>query len=131
MRRFALSFLIVASLLCAAQSSRKAPKPPDLEIIEATAQRTEGNLMLDGKIRNSGTKSLFGLVLLIDFLAPGKKVIATKRAELDIEELAPGAEAEFHARMVDPVRAVHFRINSEDKDERELRVAKNGPFPIY
>ena len=62
--------------------------------------------------------------------AVSNQVIVTKKFPIDKETLAPGDEAEFHVRMADPVRAVRFRMNSTDRQERDPRIVKNGPFPI-
>jgi hypothetical protein len=32
--------------------------------------------------------------------------------------------------LSDPVRAVQFRVQAVDADDRDLRVAKSGPYPI-
>ncbi len=130
MGRLWICFLLLGSLLSPAAEKRKPAKLPDIEIVEASAHRVEDDVALDGRIRNSGEKTIEGVVLLFDFMAVGNQVIVTKKFPIDKETLAPGEEAEFHVRMADPVRAVRFRMNSTDRQERDLRIVKNGPFPI-
>jgi hypothetical protein len=113
-----------------APQKRKQNKPPDVEVVKASCYRSEGDVALDGSVRNPSEKAHAGVVLFFDFIAPGNLVIATKKIALDKEILEPGEEVEFHVRVADPVRAVEFRINAEDGQRRELRVTKNGPFPV-
>ncbi len=68
--------------------------------------------------------------MIFRFIAPGRKVIATKHAELDEELIEPDAEAEFHMQVPDPGRAVEFDVNAEDGSGRELRFDRSGPFKI-
>jgi hypothetical protein len=42
----------------------------------------------------------------------------------------PGEEQFFEAQTVDPVRAVHIRLDAEDKEGRYLKVDKRGPYAI-
>ncbi len=130
MRRLTLCVLLLGSLLYPATQKRKQPKPPELEVLEASAHRTESDVAMDGRVRNTGEKPISGIVLMFDFLEASSKVITTKRIVLDVESLPIGEETDFHVRVADPVRAVEFRINASDRQDRELRVAKNGPFPI-
>ena len=130
MTRVVAALLILASLLYPQTKKRKSPKPPDLEIIKVDVRRTADGISIDGKVKNSGEKPLRGVVLLIDFLAPGKEVLATKNGPVEAEQMAPGDEADFRLAINDMNRAVHIRFNAEDKDKRDLRVENAGPFPI-
>jgi len=107
-----------------------AKKPPELQVLQITARRTQGDINLDGRVRNTGTKPIQGLTLVFDFMAPGKLVITTQKTSIDEETLEPGKEAAFHAVLVDPVRAVQYQISAIDEGERDLRVENTGPFPI-
>ena len=130
MKRVVTALLILASLLYPQTKKRKSPKPPDLEIMKVDARRTADGISIDGKVKNAGEKPLRGVVLLIDFLAPGKEVVTTKSGPVEIDELAPGDESEFRLQINDQNRAVHIRFNAEDKDKRDLRVENAGPFVI-
>ncbi|MGH9661448.1 MAG: hypothetical protein ACRD96_23075 [Bryobacteraceae bacterium] len=131
MRRFCALLLALALDASLAQDRKKrAPKPPDLEVVEASAHRGQGTIALDGRVRNSGVRPISGLVLIFDFMATGRAVITTQKARADDEYLEPGAESVFRVELKDHVRAVSFQIQAADKDGRELTVAKTGPFPI-
>ncbi len=130
MTRVVAALLILASLLYPQTRKRKSPKPPDLQMMKVDARRTDSGISIDGKVKNTGEKPLNGIVLLIDFLAPGKEVLTTKNGPVESEVLAPGDEAEFRLQINDQSRAVHVRFNAEDKDKRDLRVENAGPFTI-
>jgi hypothetical protein len=131
-----MRFLLILSLGLAsllAQKDRKRntpPKPPEVEVVEATARRQERRVALDGRVRNSGERPIQGLVLLFDFMAPGRSVITTKRGSVEDGIVEPEQEVEFHVQLEDQPRAVHFRIGAEDGSSRDLKVVKGGPFPI-
>jgi hypothetical protein len=125
MRRTLLVLMAVAVCLPAADKKPKGRKLPDIEVLEMKARRTEGRVTLDGRVRNGGEKTLAGVVLIFDFLAPGKVPITTQKTTVDEETLEPGREATFRAEMVDPVRAVECVLSSaEDGGGRDLRLAK-------
>jgi hypothetical protein len=63
-------------------------------------------------------------------MAPGKLVITTQKMEVDEEFLEPGNEIMLRGQLNDPVRAVQFRVQAVDAGDRDLRVAKSGPYPI-
>ena len=130
MKRVVAALLILASLLYSQGKKRKSPKPPDLTMMKVDARRTDMGISIDGKVKNTGEKTLNGVVLLIDFLAPGKEVLTTKNGPVEAEALAPGEEADFRLQINDQNRAVHIRFNAEDKDKRDLRVENAGPFTI-
>jgi hypothetical protein len=130
-RRQTLFVLIPLALMPAAPAQkRKGPKPPDLEVVEASAHRSAGMISLDGRVRNTGERPIRGLVLVFDFLAPDKVPLTTQKAQVDEEVLEVGKEAVFRMALNDSVRAVEFRINAVDQNNRDLRVARPGPFPI-
>jgi len=122
---FALALLVIASI-----AADKKKKPPDIEILEASAHRGESKVSVDGRVRNSGEKAIKQLMLLFDFQAPGNQVIATEKGAIEEEVLDPGQEAAFHMEANTPPRSVAFQINAEDGSGRALRVAKSGPFSI-
>ena len=123
---------ITAIVLTAGRSNAadKKKKPPDVQIVEASAHRGESKVSLDGRLRNSSEKPIKALMLLFDFMAPGRQVVTTQKAPIDEELLEPGKEAAFHMELNDPPRSVEFQINAADGSGRELRVAGAGPFPI-
>ena len=130
MRRVFAVLLGASLLLAAADQKRKQGKPPDLHVLEMTARRLDGVIALDARIRNSGVKPISGLVLLFDFMAPGRQVITTQKTTIDEEPLEPGAETMLRLKMNDAVRAVRYRISAADRAGRDLRLSNSGPFTI-
>src|SRR5258705_10616078 len=110
--------------------AQKKGKPPDIEILEASAHRGEVTILIDGRIRNSGEKAIKELTLLFHFMAPGKQVVTTQKGKIEEPILGPGEEAAFHMELNGPPRSVEFQIDAADGVGRELRVGMGGQFPI-
>src|SRR5258708_33662467 len=116
------AWILLFAVLAFGQKKGKEAKPPEVELLEATAHRQEGNVIVDARVKNVGDKPIKALRLLIDFIAPDhKQVITTKRGRIDPEMLDPGEEADFHAQIEDPSRATEFQINFEDGNGKYLR----------
>jgi hypothetical protein len=130
MKHAAVALLALASLLCSASQKRKSPKPPEVEVLQVSARRSERLLTLDGRVRNSGERPVLGLTLVFSMMAPGGQVVTRQKGAIEEPVLEPGEEAEFHWKMKDPVRAVDFKIEAVDGNERDLIVSKAGPYPI-
>ena len=127
-RLFALSVL---AILAFGQKKGKEAKPPEVELLEATAHRQEGIVSIDARVKNCGEKRIKSLQIIVDFVGPDhKQVITTKRGSIEAEVLEPGEEAEFHAQVEDSPRATEFQISFEDGGAKYLRAVKTGPFPI-
>jgi hypothetical protein len=124
------ALVLLAILSVALVGADKKKKPPDLTIIEATARRNADIIALDGRVRNTGEKPIRGLILLFDFMAPGKQVISTEKGPVEDEAIQPGQESSFHLETNAPPRAVHFQLNAVDHNGRDLRVQNAGPFAI-
>jgi hypothetical protein len=125
MRLFAvLSLSVLLSAFLFAQKKGKQEKPPEIELVEGSARRQTGQIMLDGKVRNCGDKPIKNLVILFHFLDADNHVITTRKGGVDEEILPPGAESEFHAQMDEPPRATYYRIEFEDGTSKYLRPAK-------
>ena len=125
-----LSGILVFALALALIGAEKKHKPPDLEILWASARRGETNVAVDGRLRNTGGKSIKELTLVFDFTDRDNLVLTSEKGQIDEEELEPGKEAAFHMEVTDPPRSIQLRISAQDGSGRELRVAKAGPFPI-
>lgn len=125
-----LCTILAFALVVNTTAAEKKHKPPEVEILEASAHRGESDISVDGRLRNSGEKPIKELTLLFDFMAPGRQVITTQKGTIDEEVLEPGKEAVFHMELNAPPRSVEFQINAQDGSGRDLRVAKAGPFTI-
>jgi len=133
MARLGVVLLILATALHGADQKKnkdKAYKGPEVEILLAKAYRSESLVNVDARVRNCGVRPVRGLVVLFDFMAPGKFVITTQKMAAEQEILEPGEEVMLRGQLSDPVRAVQFRVQAVDQDDRDLRVAKPGPYPI-
>jgi hypothetical protein len=130
MKRLVAVLLVLAALLCAADRKRKPAKPPELEVLEAKAQRVEGRMLVDGRVRNTGEKPIVSLNLLFDFMNTDAQAVTTRRYAFEDEVLGLGQEAGFQLYLADPVRAVTFQVRAETGRGMDLRVAHAGPFPI-
>lgn len=122
--------LLSAALLLSQTSNKKAPKPPDLEVLEVSATRHGDQIHVDGKVRNSGLKPLDKVVVIVDFFAPNRKPMVSKRGPVDAEVLEPGDEADFKLAMSDPGQLVSIELQAVDRRERDLRLSRTGPFSI-
>jgi len=130
-RRAFWIFLFASSVGVYGQKKGKDSKPPEVQLLEASARRQEGIISVDARVKNCGEKPIKALQLILDFVASDhKQVITTKRGGIDAEMLDPGEEAEFHAQLEDQVRATEFQVNFEDGNGKYLRTEKTGPFPI-
>src|ERR1700704_1867916 len=93
------AWILLFAVLAFGQKKGKEAKPPEVELLEATAHRQEGNVIVDAKVKNVGDKPIKALQLIIDFVAPDhKQVITTKRGGVEAEMLEPGEEADFRAQ---------------------------------
>jgi hypothetical protein len=121
-------------LLCLVAADKKpAPQKqgaPDVEIQSIKVQREPGLVALEGWIRNCSTKPFKGLILFFEFLESDGKMITRKSTMVSEVVVRPGEEQFFEAQTVDPVRAVHIRLDAEDKEGRYLKVDKRGPYAI-
>jgi hypothetical protein len=125
-----LQVILIVALAAAPTTAEKKKKPPDVRVLDASARHDGSKISVDGRLRNSGDKPIKQLMLLFDFMAPGKLVITTQKGPIDEELLEPGKEAAFHMELNSPPRAVEFQINATDGSGRDLRVANSGPFSI-
>ena len=116
--------------LGASGAYQKKPKPPDVEVLETRAQRGDGRILVDGRVRATGEKPLRGLVVIFDLISPENGVVASVKAILDEDTVESGQERGCQSVTSDHARAVRYKIRAFDRGERELRVANGGPFPI-
>ena len=104
MMRRLIVLMMLASLCVAWQKKGKGPKVPEVVVIQARCARSDGDVVVDGRLKIQGTRTITKLNLLIDFLGADKQLLQTKRGMVEENELKPGDEAEFHMRIADPVR---------------------------
>ncbi|MBX5494906.1 MAG: hypothetical protein IRZ15_06190 [Bryobacteraceae bacterium] len=122
MKSLAIGLFVFATLLVSAQEKRKQSKPPDVTLLEVSGRRMGSTIALDGRLKNSGMRTIERLTLLFDFLGPNGQVLTTKKGVIDKEVLEPQEESSFSLETDAPPRAVAFRVKAEDSAERELRL---------
>src|SRR6478736_3925622 len=128
MRSLSAAALLLS--LCTTGLGQKKPKQPDVEVVESHARRDGDRILIDGRLRVTAEKPLRGLIVIFDLLSPENGVLASETAVLEEESAAPGEERSYHSATSDHARAVRYQVRAQAKGERELRVAKAGPFPI-
>ncbi len=124
------ALLLVATLLYPQAKKSKKPKAPDAIIEQITVRRDGELIAIDGKLKNRSEKPIKGMVLLIQFLGPNKDSLTIQRGPVDSDVVAAGDEAEFRLQIKAPTRSVSVHLEAQDKDEKDLRIDNNGPFPI-
>lgn len=125
--------LALALCLVAAEKKRpkaKPEKPPEVVIVDFKVHRDAGNFAVEGRVRNNSDKPMKGLVLFFEFMEPGGKTISRMNTTVSDTPLEPGDEGEFLTQTPDQVRAVHVKLDAEDKDGRYFTIDKPGPYTI-
>ena len=126
-----LLFLLVAATVAGYQGKKAPPlKPASLEVSGTTAHRDQGLLLIDSRMKNVGERAAEDLVVIVDVLDSDKRAITTQKGSSEPESLGAGEEAEFHAQMRLPPRAVYIRLSFEDGEGRDIKASNTGPFPI-
>jgi hypothetical protein len=68
--------------------------------------------------------------MVFDFLSAERAVVTTQKTQVADDVVRAGREASYQTVLMDPVRAVTYRVRAFDTGERDLRVANPGPYPI-
>ena len=124
--------LVFLTTVLMAYQGKKAPqlKPPELDVTEVTAQRDQALLVIDCRLKNTGERPAEKLVVIVDVLDSDKRAITTQKGGSDPESIEPGEQAEFHAQMRLPPRAVYVRLSFEDGAGRDVKANNAEPFAI-
>lgn len=125
-----LLLFALAVMLGAYQGKKPALKPPSIDVLEFTAHREQNLLAIDCKFKNTGERSANDLVVIVDVLDSDKRAITTQKGNSEPESLEAGGNAEFHAQMRLPPRAVYVRLSFEDGQGRDIRAVNAGPVAI-
>ncbi|MBM3748561.1 MAG: hypothetical protein FJW34_22525 [Acidobacteria bacterium] len=130
MRRALVLLAALAPLWCGGAQKRKAPRPPDVRVVEVSCHRSERVITVDGRVLNSGSRALAKLTLIFHFRTTDGQVITTQRGTVAEGLLSPGEESEFNWQIKDHARAVEVIIEAVDGSGRDLMVARPGPYPV-
>jgi hypothetical protein len=126
--RLFLLAAVVLSLCASAPGQRK--KPADVEVVETRAHRVDDKITLDGRVRFTSPRPARGLLIVFDFLSAEHAVVTTQKTQVADDVVRTGQEASYQTVLVDPVRAIEYRVRAVDTTDRDLRVANPGPYPI-
>ena len=128
--RTVLLLALAAVPFAFSQKKAPQPKPPVIQVVEVSAQREDGNLAIDLKLKNTGERTANELKVIVDVLDSDKRVLTTQHGGSEPESVDAENEAEFHAQMSLPPRAVYVRFSFEEQGGRDLKASNTGPFPI-
>jgi|SRR5947199_1956833 len=121
---------LLAFALFSAGAPQKARRPPEVAVLETRARRANGEIHIDIRVRTGAERPLRGLIVYFDLISPENGVVTSQKAVLDEDQIEPGQERSAASAASEHVRAVKYRIRAFDTQERELRIANAGPFPI-
>ena len=128
--RWFAAFLLIATLLYPQGKKSKKPKASDA-VVEKIAVHRDGDVVtLDGVIRNTSMKRIHGMKLHFEFLAPNSESLTVMNGPVESAFVEAGDETEFKLQVRYPTRAVELKLEAKDKDDRDLNLQKNGPYPI-
>lgn len=135
MRRLLAAAVLCALALCLSAADKKRPKtkpdkPPEVVIVSFKVERDSGNFSVEGTVKNNSGKPMKGLVLFFEFMEPGGKTISRMNTTVTEHTLEPGEEGEFLTQTPDQVRAVHVKLDAEDKEGRYFTIDRPGPHTI-
>ena len=125
--------ILAIGVLClsAVEATKKAKKPADVTVMESKARRSEGKILVDGRVQVTALKKMRGLVIVFDMLSAENEVMASEKARVERSWIEPGEERSIRAETSELARAVRFRIRAFDGGERELRIGDvPRPLPI-
>ncbi len=123
-------FRVVLGLICLGLSVFAKGKKFDLTVSDVSVRRDADSVNIDGRIENTGDKTLKKLKYFIEFRDPDGKTISTRTGDVEPKALEPGNDFEFQARVPDSVRAVDVMFRFEDGSGRVVDAANSGPFTI-
>ena len=129
-KRLAVPLLVLACLAPAALQQPKQQSQNQLEVAEAKGERQERRIMLDGRVKNTGQRALYRLVLVFDLMNSEQKVISSRKGPIEEDVLEPGEEGSFHFDVPDQTWAVQFGVRAASEKATDFEVLRPGPYPI-
>jgi len=125
-----MKFGVLLGLLCLATGVFAQEKKYDLKLSDVSIRRDADSVIIDGRVENSGDKTLKKIRFFIAFRDPDHQTVSTRDGHIEPKALGPGEDSEFHALVPDAVRAVDVVFRFEDGSGREVDAANSGPFTI-
>jgi hypothetical protein len=128
--RLIAAFLLIATLLYPQAKKSKKSKGWDANVEKIEVRRDGDVVLLDGVVKNTGGKSIQDMTLHFEFYAPNKESLTIQSGPTESAVVDPGDTAEFHLQVKYPTRAVELKLEARDKDQRDINLTSNGPYPI-
>ena len=117
-------------LVCLGMAAIAQEKKFDLRLNDVALHRDADSVMIDGRLENTGDKTLKKLKYFIEFRDTDRKTISTRSGSVEPKNLEPGDDFELRAKVPDSVRAVDVMFRFEDGSGRVVDAANPGPFII-
>ena len=131
MRELFACFLTLAILLPAADKKSKPEKPPEVTLLNLSARREKGLILIDGLVRvNAVEQPLNNLRIRFQLRDADEQVISQQDYVLEENELTEGDEAPFYVQCRDHARAVEIQVEMRDKKRMYLLLEHPGPYYI-
>jgi hypothetical protein len=102
----------------------------ELRLNDVSLHRNADSVIIDGRLENTGDKTLKKLKYFIEFRDTDHKTISTRSGSVEPKNLEPGDDFDLQAQVPDSVRAVDVMFRFEDGSGREVDAANPGPFII-
>ena len=113
-----------------AAEARGGRNPAEITVTELRARREADLVLLDGRVTNTGERHADHVVLVIQFLAPGRQIVSVREMPLVEGRFEAGEEADFSLETASQPRVVEVRVEAKDRGGREYKVIRPGPYRI-
>ncbi len=95
MRLLLVCFLLLGTLLPTAVGRNKSGKLRDVEVVEFTAVRNESQILIDGVIVRHRKSPIHGLIIQVNLLTPGNRLIGERKVTVSEDLLEAGDDVPF------------------------------------
>jgi hypothetical protein len=123
----ALACALVMPSTGAAQERRR---PAELTVNEFHARRDAGLVHIDAVLANTGERRAGSVIVVLQFLAPGRQTVSERESPLEEDSIEPGGEVPLSLETPFQPRVVEIRIAAKDRSGREIKVNRPGPYRI-
>jgi hypothetical protein len=124
--------LFLAPALIFGKPEKKGRPKLKVEVEQLQIRRVpeDKTIAIEGRIRNAGEHPISRSFVIFRVLAPDGEEVSKQRGPIEEDPLGPGEVYEFHWQMKDLARGVEVRVEVQDRNYREVKVDKPGPYPI-
>ncbi len=121
---------VLLGLVCLGMAAFAQEKKFELRLNDVALHRNADSVIIDGRLENTGDKTLKKLKYFIEFRDTDHKTISTRSGSVEPKNLEPGDDFDLQAQVPDTVRAVDVMFRFEDGSGRVVDAANPGPFII-